>query len=177
MTHHLPCPTQAHPGYLPILNTRLLPLWVGLGDGAVSRQHLAMTFSCIYSHAKIRSCILCASDEKWKRFRPWLVWLSGLNAGLRTKESPVQFLVSAHAWAAGQVPNGGHKKQPHIDISLPLFKKKKNNKQGKRFNVQGCIYSDLHSLEHSRYLYNMPFSLLYHYILLWHCFNGYSVNL
>ena len=30
-----------------------------------------------------------------------LVWLSGLNAGLQTKGSPVQFLVRAHARAVG----------------------------------------------------------------------------
>ena len=37
----------------------------------------------------------------------WLVWLSGLSAGLRTKESPVWFPVRAHAWVAGQVPSRG----------------------------------------------------------------------
>ena len=39
---------------------------------------------------------------------PWLVWLSGLSAGLRTKGSPVRFPVGAHAWVAVQVPSGGH---------------------------------------------------------------------
>ena len=34
---------------------------------------------------------------------PWLVWLSRLSAGLRTKRSPVLFPVRAHAWVAGQV--------------------------------------------------------------------------
>ena len=33
----------------------------------------------------------------------WLVWLSGLSPGLRTKGSPVQFLARAHAWVVGQV--------------------------------------------------------------------------
>ena len=36
--------------------------------------------------------------------RPWLVWLNGLSASLRTKVSLVQFPVRAHAWVAGQVP-------------------------------------------------------------------------
>ena len=36
---------------------------------------------------------------------PWLVWLSGLSAGMRTKESPVQFPVRTRAWVAGQVPS------------------------------------------------------------------------
>ena len=38
---------------------------------------------------------------------PWLVWLSGLSAGLRTTGSPIQFLFRARAWVAGQVPIGG----------------------------------------------------------------------
>ena len=37
----------------------------------------------------------------------WLVWLSGLNAGLRTKGLLVPFPVRAHAWVACQVPVGG----------------------------------------------------------------------
>ena len=31
---------------------------------------------------------------------PWLVWLSGLSAGLRSKGPLVQFLVRARTWAA-----------------------------------------------------------------------------
>ena len=58
---------------------------------------------------------------------PWLVWLSGLNPGLQTKESPVQFLVRAHALVAGQVPGWGHGRGnqlmylSHINVSLSLF--------------------------------------------------------
>ena len=40
----------------------------------------------------------------------------------RTKASPVRFPVRAHAWVADQVPQqGARKRQPHIDVSLPLF--------------------------------------------------------
>ena len=39
-----------------------------------------------------------------KKKNTWLVWLSGLSAGLRTKGSPVGFPVRAHAWLMGQVP-------------------------------------------------------------------------
>ena len=39
---------------------------------------------------------------------PWLVWLSGLSAGLWTKRSPVRFPLKAHVWVAGQVPSRGH---------------------------------------------------------------------
>ena len=52
---------------------------------------------------------------------PCLVWLSGLSAGLWPKGSLVWFLVRTHAWVAGQVPSMGHKRQPHIDVSLPPF--------------------------------------------------------
>ena len=53
------------------------------------------------------------------KVEPWLVWLSGLSAGLRTEGSLVRFPVRAHAWGAGQVPSkGAHEKQPHIDVSL-----------------------------------------------------------
>ena len=38
---------------------------------------------------------------------PWLVWLSGLSADLRTKGSLVRFPVRAHAWVSGQVPSWG----------------------------------------------------------------------
>ena len=50
-----------------------------------------------------------------------------LSAGLQTKGLPVQFLVRAHAWVAGQVPCGGPARGnqlmflSHIHVSLPLF--------------------------------------------------------
>ena len=58
------------------------------------------------------------------------MWLSVLSTGLRTKGSLVGFPVAAHAWVVGQVPSGGHKRQPYTDISLsfslpsPLTKNK-----------------------------------------------------
>ena len=55
-------------------------------------------------------------------FMPWLVWLSGVSAGLQTKGSQVRFLVRAHARVVAQVPSGGVcERQPHIDVSLPLL--------------------------------------------------------
>ena len=58
----------------------------------------------------------------------WPVWLSGLSASLRTKGSPVQLLVSAHAWVVGQAPSRGRMRENytlmslwHIDLSPPLF--------------------------------------------------------
>ena len=51
---------------------------------------------------------------------PWVVWLSGLSAGLQTKGSLVQFLVRAHAWVAGQVPSEGHVRGNHTLMFLSL---------------------------------------------------------
>ena len=75
----------------------------------------------------------------WKKIliSPWLVWLTGLSAGLRTKGSPVRFPVRAHAWVAGQVPiRGSCERQPHIDVSLsslPLSLKKNKHLKDKKF--------------------------------------------
>ena len=49
---------------------------------------------------------------------PWLVWLSGLSAGLRTKELLVRFPVRAHAWVAGPVPSRGHLRSNHTLMFL-----------------------------------------------------------
>ena len=47
---------------------------------------------------------------------PWLVWLGGLSAGLRTKGLPVR----AHAWVAGQVPSRGCATGNHTSMFLSL---------------------------------------------------------
>ena len=52
--------------------------------------------------------------------QPWLVWLTGLSAGLQTKGSLVQFPVRAHAWVVGQVPSRGHMSSNHILMFLSL---------------------------------------------------------
>ena len=58
---------------------------------------------------------------------PWLVWLSGLSAGLKIKGSPVQFPVRVHAWIVGQVPGwgvqeatGGSLTPTSLPSSLPI---------------------------------------------------------
>ena len=52
---------------------------------------------------------------------PWLVWLSGLNAGLQTKGSLVRFPVRGHVWVVGLVPSMGLcEGQPHLVDHLPL---------------------------------------------------------
>ena len=61
-------------------------------------------------------------------FYPWLVWLSGLSAGLQTKKSPVHIPVRAHTWVVGQVPSWAtdgcisHTSMflPSPSLSLPL---------------------------------------------------------
>ena len=44
-----------------------------------------------------------------------------IEHGLGTKGSPVQFPVRAHAWVAGQVPNGGHVRGNHTLMFLSLI--------------------------------------------------------
>ena len=51
---------------------------------------------------------------------PWLVWLSGLSASLRTRGSLVQFPLKAHAWVSGQVPKGRCMRGSHTLIFLSL---------------------------------------------------------
>ena len=63
------------------------------------------------------------------KFEPWLVWLSGLSAGLQTKGSLVQLPVRVHAWVAGQVPSGGINwmkiaLSPSYPLSLKISKNK-----------------------------------------------------
>ena len=49
---------------------------------------------------------------------PWLVWLSGVSAGLQTQRSLVQFPVRAHAWVVGRVPIWGHARDNQLMLSL-----------------------------------------------------------
>ena len=52
--------------------------------------------------------------------KPWLVWFSGLSAGLQTKGSLARFPVRAHAWVAGQVPSWGCARGNHTLMFLSL---------------------------------------------------------
>ena len=56
---------------------------------------------------------------------PWLVWLSGLSTGLRTKGLLVRFPVRAHAWVVGQVPSRGPVRGNHTLLFLSLSLKNK----------------------------------------------------
>ena len=80
------------------------------------------------------SLSLCKIHLLNKQSKLWLVWLSGLSAGLRTKGSLVRFPLRAHAWVVGQVSHSWVlRRQPHIDVCLPLclppFPSLKINKQ------------------------------------------------
>ena len=55
-----------------------------------------------------------------RKDKPWLVWLSGLSAGLWSKGLLVWFQVRAHAWVAGQVPGGGCMRGNHRLMFLSL---------------------------------------------------------
>ena len=52
--------------------------------------------------------------------QPRLMWLRGLNVGLRTKRSQVQFPVGAHALVASQVLGWGSMRGNHTLMFLSL---------------------------------------------------------
>ena len=52
--------------------------------------------------------------------KPWLVWLSRLDAGLQTKGLQVCFPVRAHTWVAGQVPSRGRVRGNHTLMFLSV---------------------------------------------------------
>ena len=64
--------------------------------------------------------IIITIGIKRNQLLPWLVWLSGLSAGLRTKGTLVQFQVRVHAWVAGQVPSRRNAKGNHTMMFLSL---------------------------------------------------------
>ena len=79
------------------------------------------------------SCTVCGNEDwgshyrkqygvysKNYKWRPWMVWLSGLSAGLQTKGLLVPFPVRAHAWVMGQVPSGRHVRGNYTLMFLSL---------------------------------------------------------
>ena len=65
---------------------------------------------------------------------PWVVWLSGLSTGLRTKGWLVRFPVRAHV--VGQVPSSGCARGSHtlmfLSLSFSLLSPLSKNKQNKK---------------------------------------------
>ena len=55
-----------------------------------------------------------------KHGEPWLVRFSGLSASLQPTGSLVRFLVRAHAWVVGWVPNWGHARGNDTSMFLSL---------------------------------------------------------
>ena len=68
-----------------------------------------------------------------KRKVPWLVWLSGLSAGLHTKGSQIQVPGRDHGWVVGQVPGWGHVRGNHALMFLSLSFSPLSLKIGKIF--------------------------------------------
>ena len=89
-------------------------------------------------------------QKKHVMFLAWLLWLSGLSAGLWTKRLLVWFPVRAHAWVVGQVPSWGRARgnwwlcisctSMFLSLFSPLCKKKKKACDGVH------CWSDLHCL-------------------------------
>ena len=106
----------------------IIPIYQGCGLDPWSR-HLQEANNEDKNKGNNKSLLLPLplSIKKKKINHPWLVWISGLSAGLWTKRLLVQFPVRAHAWGAGQVPSWGHARGnqwmylSHIDVSLPPF--------------------------------------------------------
>ena len=70
----------------------------------------------------------CFSLAAFKILWPWLLWLSGLSAGLQTKGLLIRFLARAHAWVAGHVLSRGCMRSNHTlmflrPLSFPSFSK------------------------------------------------------
>ena len=96
----------------------LSSLWVSIFKALTLRifNSFVFLFLCVSSKWKV------TKRQNW----PWLLWFSGLGAGLQSKASLVQFPVRAHAWAACLVPSWGCEKQPlmFLLLSSPLFRNK-----------------------------------------------------
>ena len=85
-----------------------------------------MFMALLFTIAKCWQHPKCPSVNQWIKKTvvplPWLVWLSGLSTGLRTKRVLVRFPVRAYTWVAGHVPQCGvSERQPHIDVFVLLF--------------------------------------------------------
>ena len=91
-----------------------------------SSGHCSITFTCILNiFLSIRffpsTCKHEFTSNIKKERKPWLVWLSGLSTGLRTKGSLVGFPVRAHAWVVGQVPSRGCTRGNHTRMFSPYL--------------------------------------------------------
>ena len=103
------------------------------------------------NHYAFLSHLLCSQGDNLKQQlpsqkefdQPWLIWLNGLSAGLRTKALPVQFPVRAHVWVAGHVPSMGYTlmRQPYIDVSLLLSKNKEIKSLKKSLIILSLYYT------------------------------------
>ena len=72
------------------------------------------------SRSQVTSHLSVSSSVKKLTPWPWLQWLRGLSAGLKTKGLLVQFPVRSHAWVVGQVPNRGRARDNYTLMFLPL---------------------------------------------------------
>ena len=92
-----------------------------VGWGVVPQTKKSQVRFLVRAHTQAAGLIPGRVRYKKATHWPWLLWLSGLSAGLRPKGSGVRFLVGAHAWVVGQVPSRGCERGNHtFDVSLPL---------------------------------------------------------
>ena len=87
-----------------------------------------------------------------KNCEPWLVWLNGLSAGLKTKGLPVQFQVRVHDWvAAGSLVGGTWQATNRyfsctlmflsLSFSLPSLLSREKKKDEELWEIHCCCLS------------------------------------
>ena len=104
--------SNAQPKYVPWLGIEPSTFWC-LGRCSNQQSHPARaTTPIIFRDFDELDCIniyiALAGVAQW------------IGCRLQTKGSPVRFPVWAHAWVAGQVPNGGHIRGNHTLMFLSL---------------------------------------------------------
>ena len=93
------------------------PVWLSEIASVPTYDSRYVNLNCQKAIIKQRKAFIW--DQKLK-CEPWLVWLNGLSASLRSKGLLIQFLVREYAWVAGQVPQCKAHKGNHTLMFLSL---------------------------------------------------------
>ena len=113
-----------------LLEVRLLPLKPGKYNTYVRAGRQAPQISFLLDPFCFFFLPSCSSEQRTQTNgysskmlpKSWLVWLSGLSVGLQTKELLVRFPGWGTCLGCGPGPQERtRKRQPHTDVSLPLF--------------------------------------------------------
>ena len=120
--HDTLCPgaEEPNPGhYRPLCSSRKIHFFLLLYRLEIRSSNFLINITMSYS---FNMKLGFRSFLKKKKSEPWLVWLSALSTSLWTKGSLVWFPVKRSCLACGPGPHlGARERQPHTDVSLPLF--------------------------------------------------------